>query len=546
MTQSSVRTMESFGLRTPDAPPPHLALIAILHLSTRQARDGWTVSGDDVVSPLTVSSVGAKIVRRFPRVAAPGAGGSMSWSPWVPHSIFEVPGSANVLLSAPAAVGRSSDAADLYATTDGNQLMQYSWTRQRGFAGWFVHGGSAVSRPIGVGAGSRNPDHEVVAVTTTDGHVQVKEWTRDGDWTPMRPIGAPGTTVLGPPAVICRSNDAINVYARRSDNKLVQIYWTRDGNWLRDWHVHEDGGLISSGPAAVSLGADHEALFARGLDNRLWWKEWHADRGWSRWTQIGGATTFQDRPAAISRNRDAINVYARNAANKLIQLVWTRSGGWDANWVVHEDGGVLSAGPTAARIDDRSEFVFARGTDSRLWHKWWHDDGVLTMPLHLKYVIPQTSFTFTAAQVTEALQLVYSGTLVWAPVLSVEQLNMPLLQDINDQGCNDFGFATSFNQGQDALFRLRNGVGPDDIVVYFVRTLSGGLAGCAVHPGDRPGCIVANNASRWVAAHEVGHVLGNGHDSSSTDWLMFPVDANTRLPPDLGAGQVGEGRFIRR
>lgn len=65
---------------------------------------------------------------------------------------------------------------------------------------------------------------------------------------------------------------------------------------------------------------------------------------------------------------------------------------------------------------------------------------------------------------------------------------------------------------QTALFGFRGDAEPDDLVIYFVRTLVPAQAGCATHPPDRPGAIVATSlATEWTLAHQIGHVLGLEH-----------------------------------
>jgi hypothetical protein len=299
---------------------------------------------------------------------------------------------------------------------------------------------------------------------------------------------------------------------------------------------------MTAAPSAISLGSDHEAVFVRGLDGRLWWKEWRASRGWSGWEPLGGSTTFLDSPAAVSRNPDVMNVYARANDNSLIQIYWERGRGWQSAWQTHTDGGRMTAAPSAVGLDGDSEMIIVRGLDSRLWHKWWQRGGVLTLPLHFKYVDLPTMFRFTTAQVIAATELVYAGALVDAQVRSVEQLNNPGLLDINVGACWSFGLFTTFNFGQTALAGNRNNAGPDDIVVYFVRSATG-FAGCALSPDDKPSVLVTVLASAWVAAHEVGHKIGSGHDGS-TDHIMFANDSFTNPPPNLDF--LGPNRFIRR
>ena len=64
---------------------------------------------------------------------------------------------------------------------------------------------------------------------------------------------------------------------------------------------------------------------------------------------------------------------------------------------------------------------------------------------------------------------------------------------------------------QRRLFIRREGVPPGDVVVYFMRALVPDMNGCASHPDDQPGALIAATATRWTLAHELGHVLGLGH-----------------------------------
>jgi Hemopexin len=86
------------------------------------------------------------------------------------------------------------------------------------------------------------------------------------------------------------------------------------------------------------------------------------------------------------------------------------------------------------------------------------------------------------------------------------------------------------------LFAHRDGVGSDELVVYIVQTLEGGsgnFLGCATHPAGQPGAAIVVSNALWLVAHEVGHVLGLRHITSSADNLMFPTVGWTNVPPDL-------------
>ena len=106
------------------------------------------------------------------------------------------------------------------------------------------------------------------------------------------------------------------------------------------------------------------------------------------------------------------------------------------------------------------------------------------------------------------------------------------LQNLNVGACLR-GVTT---QDQNDLFANRNNVGNNEIVVYIVSTLIGGIGnfvGCASHPVGQPGAAVIQNNARWLTAHEVAHVLGLIHVIGQSDSLMFPNTGWTNVPPDL-------------
>jgi hypothetical protein len=82
------------------------------------------------------------------------------------------------------------------------------------------------------------------------------------------------------------------------------------------------------------------------------------------------------------------------------------------------------------------------------------------------------------------------------------------------------------------LYAHRDGMAANDVAIYRVRSAVPGQNGCASHPAGEPGAAVADYATQWTLAHEVGHVLGLVHADTSTSCQL------TRLMTSCGTGLI--------
>ncbi|GGS41496.1 FG-GAP repeat domain-containing protein [Actinokineospora fastidiosa] len=153
--------------------------------------------------------------------------------------------------------------------------------------------------------------------------------------------------------------------------------------------------------------------------------------------------------------------------------------------------------------------------------------GTEVIRVHVKVL---TDPTVPIDRMLTAMQQVYEAVGIRVHRVSTERLTAPALDDLDIGRCVR-GETTA---EQNALFGNRVGVAPGDVVVYFVRSTVPPTNGCAAHPPGRPSAVVAQGATQWTLAHEVGHVLGLGHVADSNRLMTGGGTANiTNPPPDL-------------
>ena len=128
-----------------------------------------------------------------------------------------------------------------------------------------------------------------------------------------------------------------------------------------------------------------------------------------------------------------------------------------------------------------------------------------------------------------AMQRAYSSAGILIEIVSSMNLDLPEFMDLSAGGCEP-NYPT---EAQLALFTdNREGIDPGEMVVCFVRSTIPPYNGCAVHPPQMPGAVVAKYATKWTLAHEVGHVLGLKHVEEE-DRLMIPCTKYIKTDPPL-------------
>jgi hypothetical protein len=155
-----------------------------------------------------------------------------------------------------------------------------------------------------------------------------------------------------------------------------------------------------------------------------------------------------------------------------------------------------------------------------------------TVRLHVKIL---TAPNVGVATAVRRMEEVYANVGIYVQHLSSENLDLPDLNDVDVGECR-LGQTTA---EQDQLFTNRNNAAADDVVVYFVRSTVPPFNGCAAHPAGIPAAVVAQGATQWTTAHEVGHVLDLRHVNDNDRLMTGNGTANiTNPPPDLVSTEI--------
>src|SRR5918998_430950 len=261
--------------------------------------------------------------------------------------------------------------------------------------------------------------------------------------------------------------------------------------WAGWFNVSGGRAALGSPITAVARNPNHLDLFVVGTDGGIYSTWWDAASGWAGWFQVSGGRAALGSPVtAIARNPNHLDLFVTGTDGRIYSTWWDAASGW-AGWFNVSGGRAdLGAPITAVARNPNHLDLFVTGTDGRIYSTWWHQGERLR--LHVKVLSEPTSFT--RAQMVQGMQQAFGAVGIDVEVASVENLNLPLLNDLDVGACTRGNTTAEQNQ----LFANRNNAGGNDLCVYFVRSTVPPLNGCAAHPAGRPAAVVASVASQWT------------------------------------------------
>lgn len=284
-------------------------------------------------------------------------------------------GSTRFMISSPPTVETSGNGKiNLFARGQDSKLYE-KWFNGSWIDYWNNLGGDQVSSTLG--AVSWGNGHMDLFETRSDGGIRHKWYLPDGNgWRGWENLGKPaGVSKLSPPTVESSRNGQISLFARGSDGRLWER-WYDNGQWNSSGWNNLGGDQVSSKPTAVSFGNGHMDLFETTSDGSIRHRWYVPDgKGWRYWDYLGKPNgTSLNSPAAVeSSGYGKINLFVRGSDGRLWEK-WFADGHWNSGWN-NLGGSKVSSAPTAVSFGNGHMDLFETTSDGTVRHRWYVPDG---------------------------------------------------------------------------------------------------------------------------------------------------------------------------
>lgn len=221
-------------------------------------------------------------------------------------------------------------------------------------------------------AGTKGSNVLSVVVRGTDGNYYLETFNPTTNaWNGWDALGAPPGGAIGDAALVSWAPGRLDLFVRGADNKLWQRWRpTADSFWSPWIQPVGPDGILTSSPTASSRGPGRLDVFVLGNDGNVYQRQYEGDAGWSiGWLGQGkpaGTVGLVGNPSSTSGDGRQVFVFARGTDDKLWVKKWDGST-WSAWLKPVGDDGTLASSPAAVSDGTDSVVVFVRGTDQNLW-----------------------------------------------------------------------------------------------------------------------------------------------------------------------------------
>ena len=241
-----------------------------------------------------------------------------------------------------------------------NGQVYTEYNSGNGWSGWASLGGHRmVGSPKVIMYGSSQMD---VFALDTNKVPYLDKWTPSGwsGWTSMGNYMASGAS----PAAIMYGSSEMDLFYRGGDNNIYKNTTFDGSSWGGFGSLGAPSGTtITGNPSVLSYTAEGEYdIYVNTTSNHIYKRTWNG-AGWSSWTDMGGS--FVGNPYAIQYGSD-MNLFARGTDNRIYHRYWSYSGQFWSGW--GSLGGNLASDPFALQYGSSELDVFATGTDGKTDH----------------------------------------------------------------------------------------------------------------------------------------------------------------------------------
>jgi len=240
------------------------------------------------------------------------------------------------IYSNPIAISRTPDTFDIFACDNFRHLIHYFWSAGSGWRAEdltliFGDGFNVHYDPVVVSRSDASLDVFGIPI---NGNLLHFRWSPNDGWQARNITQGLGTRfrVIGAPAAVSRTANGVDIFAQSYSGSNLLHFWSESGLWaaenlterLNYWYP------VEGDPAVLSRTAESLDVFARDLNDHLIHFYWQPSAGWNSEDlsrNMGGAGIV-GKIATFSKDSERIDIFGRSWGSHLLHYYWYHPLGW--------------------------------------------------------------------------------------------------------------------------------------------------------------------------------------------------------------------------